>query len=231
MKTYNYEIELMVPNQSGKEVIFNEAQLKMDILSSPSVIGITDHVPSRPVAGEKYILKSLDQMNDHIVYCLDGSKGWQFLPPKEGMIKFICNAGSFVIFQNNVWQKITFASAPEATSTTTLPSPYNPVGNEEHFIGIEGKFIASELSDYFYLYVNNECVIDLSLVKVRELTMIIKQNYTRSFNISWSHNILWPEKRALNVSQNPNAMDIVKFYRLPETEHLIAEVIGQNYRF
>jgi hypothetical protein len=105
MKTYNYEIDLMLPMQANKEILFNEAQLKMDSFCNSSVISFIDNVPGTSVVGEKYILSSGDKAG-FICYCTDLSKGWQLLEAKRGMLMFVYQENNFFIFDNNLWKRV-----------------------------------------------------------------------------------------------------------------------------
>ena len=62
-------------------------------------------------------------------------------------------------------------------------------------------------------------------------TIIIKQNYQEVYDVVWSENILWPSKKIHQMTKTPNVMDIIKFYKLPQSYHLLAEIINQNYQF
>ena len=109
MKTYNYEIELMVPMQANKEIIFNEAQLKIDHFCNPSVISFIDSLPEMPVVGDKYILKSGDKAG-FICFCVDLSKGWQLLQAKSGMLMFVYQENNFFTYDNNLWKIINIGA-------------------------------------------------------------------------------------------------------------------------
>lgn len=108
MKTHYYDIDLMVPQQTNKEVLLNEALLKLDNFCNNAVIDFIDSIPaSSPKSGEKYILSD-EQALHQICYCLDSSNGWQVLQPKTGMIVFVIRKNSFFVFDTK-WHKINVA--------------------------------------------------------------------------------------------------------------------------
>jgi hypothetical protein len=238
MKTPNYDLELITPTQVNKDIIFNESQLKLDIFTNLAIINFVEILPREAVLGEKYILSTKDEKNNYVAYCTNLSKGWQLLKPQPGMINFVLKAQSFFIFQNDSWQKIELGgnvvqaqqNASSAPMVTTALQD-NLVKDGEHFTGIDSNFTLPQNCDYQYLYLNNNCKIDISQVQTRSFTLIIKQNYAQLFNIEWSGNILWKDKSPVQITQVKNSIDVIKFHRLIETKHFIAEVIGQNYQF
>ncbi len=62
------------------------------------------------------------------------------------------------------------------------------------------------------------------------LTLIIKQNDTALFDVNWNANILW-NNAPPHITQTLNRMDVFRFIPLPETGHILAEIIGQNYQY
>jgi hypothetical protein len=60
---------------------------------------------------------------------------------------------------------------------------------------------------------------------------MIKQCYNSSKALIWPDNILWQNKALHQMTQTPNATDIVKLYRLPETTHFLGTVVAQNFQF
>lgn len=112
-KTYNYEIDLMLPMQQDKEILFNEAQIKFDSFCNMSVFSFIDEeelMSQKPECTKKYIIKSKNKlMNLNIAYCPNISKGWQFLTPKEYMLVYILSENAFFILdcqQEVMWKKI-----------------------------------------------------------------------------------------------------------------------------
>ena len=216
MKTYNYGIDLMIPMQINRDIVFNEALLTIDSFCNSIVISFIDRKPSNPVIGEKYILTEGENIN-HICYCNNLSKGWQLLKAQDGMIIFIYKENSFFIFQQNEWNSLNMTGKNEVSKEVfkSTDTQFEIPRNQEYL--------------YLYLYLNNNCTI--SLTKTREVTVILKQNNNNIYKISWPDNILWKNKMIHKMTETTNAIDIIKFYPLIETEHFLGEIIGQDYQF
>ena len=233
MKTHNFKLDLMVPMQTDKEVIFNESLSVLDEFCNTSVICFASESPAKANPHQKYIIDSGSNKNS-ICFCVDESKNWQFLPPFQGMVIFIQKNNDFFIFEQDAWRALNLganigsASPSSGKTTNILP---NLVSDTEHFKGINKKFEPTNNSEHFYLYLEGECMVNLENAKLRQLTLIIKQNYQASFKMSWSSNILWPNKIPHIMTPTPNSIDVIRLYRLIETSHFIGEVIGQNYKF
>ena len=56
MKTNNFSINLMVPGQAEKDIVFNESILLIDQFLSNSVNGFTKDTPKSLKIGEKFII-------------------------------------------------------------------------------------------------------------------------------------------------------------------------------
>lgn len=224
MKTYNYSIDLMLPMQMNKEILFNEAQSKIDIFCNSSIIGFRDNLPNDLIVGGKYIIRSGEHAG-YIGYCINSSKGWQLLKPKEGMIMFIFVENAFFTFSNNAWNKVITKEEYRQVNSN------NSGIDEETFIGIDGKFEVAENTEHLYLYLNNDCELDLQKLKARQVTIILKQHHQNTYNLLWSHNILWKQKTSHIMTKTANSIDIIRLYRLIETKHFIGEIIGQDYKF
>ena len=63
------------------------------------------------------------------------------------------------------------------------------------------------------------------------MTVIIKQNYQKPFNLEIGGNVLWKDKKPFQVTQKINAMDIIRFHKISETDHWIPEIVGQGYEY
>ena len=101
--------------------------------------------------------------------------------------------------------------------------------SQEVFKSIDTQFEVPSNQEYLYLYLNNNCTINLT--KTREVTVILKQNCNNIYKISWSENILWKNKMIHKMTETTNAIDVIKFYPLIETERFLGEIIGQDYQF
>ncbi len=216
MKTYNYEIDLMLPLQANKEVTFNEAQLKIDSLCSASILGFIEEIPKEAKLGEKHIVKNGEFAN-YVCYCSDLSKGWQLMKAKVGMIFFIVSEDSFFIFKNSAWQPVVLQE--------------NVAINEGAFISIDDRFEAPARGRYLSLYLVGNCLIDLSKFQSPQLTVVIKQNQSASYKVSWSENIMWQQQKPHAITPEPNHIDVLTFYKLIEVPYVIASINGIGYHF
>lgn len=106
-QTYNYNIDLMLPNGANKDIIFNEAISKIDSLLNVAVIGFIDKTPEELPLDTKYIITKGKDSNK-ICYAVNNPKNIHLLFPKSGMFVFVLKAQSFYIFMNNEWQQVKF---------------------------------------------------------------------------------------------------------------------------
>lgn len=226
MKTHNYNMELMVPMQNNKEIIFNEDLSVLDNFCNSSIISFIDELPEKAYCGQKYIVEN-GTNKDSICYSLDGSKGWQFIKPFNGMILFIQKNNDFFIFEESIWKALNLksSSANNANNSADL------VNENEIFKSINAEFEPNNEHNHLYLYLNGDCTISLANLKLRQLTIIIKQNFQATYKLHWPPNILWKDKTTHVITATPNSIDIIRLYRLIESNHYIGEVIGQDYKF
>jgi hypothetical protein len=217
MQTFNYNIDLMVPQQFNKELIFNEAILKLDGFCNHVVKGFVDSAPEQFTIGDKYILSQGDRQND-ICYIFSESSGWQFLKAKEGMIFFCQQLRQMILFDGSSWQNLPLAADDRQNA-------------QNKFIGIAGEFFVNGNTSHLCFYMSGDAVLNISEVKSDRLTLIIKQNYQEVFRLSWAGQILWPNKMPHQIVQTPNHFDVLEFYKIYETDHFIARIIGIDYQY
>ena len=224
MKTNNYKFDLMVQNQSNKDITYNESLLKVDNFLNCSVIDLMDDTPDKLKVSEKYIL-SKGEYKNHICYLPHESKKIQYLKPQNGMVIFHLQAKEFLYFYDNNWNKIS--------KNNVSYNQYTPrsVSKKDKFEGISDTYQAPALNNFLYLYLNDNTTIDLSKVQTNEITFLIKQNYQKSYSIVWPDNILQPQKQAHKMTEQSNSMDLIKLYKIVESDHFIAEIINQNYQY
>ena len=86
-------------------------------------------------------------------------------------------------------------------------------------------------NDCHYLYLYGNCTVGCENIDKVSFTIIIKQNYNKVFKIQWPENILWPNKKPKQITSIVNSIDFFKFYRLPESQHFLAESTIQNYQY
>jgi hypothetical protein len=224
MQTNNYQFDLMVQNQSNKDITFNESLLKIDNFLNCSVIDLIEEAPDKLKAGEKYIL-SKGEYKNHICYLPHESKKTHYLKPQNGMIIFHLQTKEFLCFYDDSWNQIS--------KNNPSSSQYTPrsVSKKDKFVGISDKYQAPALNNFLYLYLNNDTAIDLSKVQTNEITVLIKQNYQKSYFITWPDNIIWPQKQAHIMTKQNNSMDLIKLYKIVESDHFLGEIITQNYQY
>jgi Protein of unknown function (DUF2793) len=214
MKTHNYEIELMTPQQTDKEVIFNEAQSTIDSFCGSTVFGVSEVAPDKPEVGTKYLLVGKNKRN-HICYCPDINSGWKYLPPKPGMMIYIRHLNNFYIFENDAW--------------TLAALKYVEPEIPNKFTGIENDCSFKIIHKISYLYLSNNCKLSFTDIAYSEFTVIIKQNVGASYNLTWPENIIWPKKIPHKVTAKPNSIDAIAFCRLAESDRFLARVVEVGY--
>lgn len=128
------------------------------------------------------------------------------------------------------------SSSNASSSSSSSSSSTNIISNtlltgDEKFTGIEGEYYAPIDHEFLYLYISNDVQVNLNNVKTRVVTFIIKQHYQDIKQFNWPENILWQNKAPHQLTAKVNATDIVRIYRLVETNHFLGEVVGQNYQF
>lgn len=229
MKTNHFDMDLMVPNQPNKDIVFNEALLTIDNFLGITVDGILTSTPDEIVVGTKYIITNGDYRNC-ICYRTQESKATEYYHPQNGALFFSLESHNFMLYNNNSWEEIQlnsgggtpFYTAQAATAASTT---------ETNFTGTNDEFIATENKPYFYLYLNNNSTMNFDQITLSEITIIIKQCHNASYTITWPYNILWENRTPHVITGTPNATDIIKLYRLPETTHFLGKIIAQNFQF
>lgn len=223
MQSFNYNIKFMTPQQLNKDLVFNEAILKLDGFCSHAIKGFVDAVPQEFVIGDKYIINQ-GQMKNNICYIFSQSSGWQFLSPKEGMVFFCSELGQMILFDGQEWQKIQSLNAEQQAMPQAALS-------EDKFISIAGDFLPDPWASNLCLYMSQDATLDISKMKSSRLTLIIKQNYQETFELSWQGQILWKDKSPHQITQKTNHFDVLEFYKICQTNHFIAKIIGTAYQY
>lgn len=216
MKTNNFSIDLMTPGQLSKDIIFNEALLKIDSFMHCTVNDFTQSIPNQLVCGEKYIISEGEHRNK-ICYKPLASKSVLLHEPRIGMIVFILNGNFFLNFTNTGWEK------------TNISGGSQPESILDRFIPIEGTFSLPPLHTNHYLYLSDDTLISIEDNMPPEITIIIKQS--DSFALRWPEHILWENRNAHIMSSSVNAIDLIKLYQLPESNHLLGKIICQNFNY
>jgi hypothetical protein len=202
----------MTPMQTNKEIVFNEAILKLDGFCNAVIKSFVAEIPSQYEIGDKYILSEGENRNN-ICYIFAEASGWQQLQPKKGMIFFCEQLGETIFFNGQNWL------------------PISSLNSSSRFLGINNTFAPNANDNYLCLYLRGNTTIDISNVHVNKITMIIKQNFEIPYAVSWGGQILWPNRNSHQITQNINNFDVLEFYRLYETDHFIAKIVGVNYQY
>lgn len=240
MKKSNFcDLDFMMPNEINKEVKFNQNIKKIDGFLVLSAEDFVKEVPQGLNIGSsnKYIIdnKQLNYHN-HIAYKIYGTGSWEYLRIPEGFTLYVIKQGSFYIFKNSKWSKCydSDSSVPREKEESQQMVQLNKSEVPKNFTGIEKSY--KVINQYSYLYLNGNTSIDLSEAPFPELTIIIKQNFeqTKCYKIEWVAKggaIVWMNKSPHQITLKANVIEIVKFYRLPETIRFLGQIVGQKYEY
>ncbi len=105
MQTNNYGIDLMIPSQVNKDVIFNESIIKLDSFCNIAVNSFEPNIPEELRVGEMQIISEGENKNS-ICYCPSKASGWKLLKPTKNMIFYIKQERNFFCFNGEEWEAI-----------------------------------------------------------------------------------------------------------------------------
>ena len=217
MKTANIDLPLLVPHQTNKEVLINEAMLSIDQFLTNSVMSFIAIDELDTVAGDhnqRFIIS--DGVEKGKIACfIDSLSCWKFFMPKVGMVLFIMSEASWFTYGSS-WQRVE-----DIAQSRVAPQ----------FITIAGDVLLQPVFHPIYLFLNGNVHIDFKLGFNLPFTVIIKQNHEAVYEVAWQERVLWNTDAEFQVTQVSNRLDIVRFYPIPETDHLLAEIIGRNYQY
>jgi hypothetical protein len=224
----------MIPNQDNKDVIYNESLLMIDSFMQITVNQFIENAPDDFTVGKKYIIIN-EEYKDYICYLSHESKSFQYFKPQTGMILFVIERNNFFIYNGENWQEIILNSnfANEDASIDSPPSSsYSELSSIPLvFTEISGNYKINSNRPYIYLYLTNNVTLNLDSINTTESTFIIKQCYNASYALTWPDEILWENNVAHKITEDPNNMDIIKLYKLPNTRHFLGKIIAQNFQF
>ena len=158
MKTNSLALDLMVPGQDHKDIVFNESILVIDQFINNTVNNFVEAVPEGIEIGERFIITGEERTNQ-ICFLLHESRDIQFITPKAGMVIFLTSQLCFFLFNGEGWVKIKTCSQ--------IP---------ENFSGIDGEHAIQNDVATHYLYLSANSTIALPAITASESTFIIKQN-------------------------------------------------------
>ena len=225
MLTHNYCLDLMLPSQVNKDVVFNEAITKIDSFCNFAINSFEGGVPAFLNVGAMHIICEGDHAMS-ICYCPSEAAGWKIQKPKKGMVFFVRSENKLFYFTGSQWEAV------EALSDRTSSSP--SIEAEivvPKILGIAGHVNVPAGHSKLWLYMSGDGKLDLGSATTNTLTVIIKQNHQKSFNLTVVGNILWKDKKAFQVSQKPNTFDMLRFHKISESDHWIPEVVCQGYEY
>lgn len=217
MKTNNLSLELMVPSQINKDIIYNEAILKLDDFSNLSICDFIDTCPSELDAGIKYIIRTGSKKN-HICYRSHESKPVMLHEPRDGMVIYMISQGQFLFYSKNEWRECS------DNQSQTL-------GKSNNFSGVYGQHTLDVTAKNHYLYLSEDTEIIAQNLKFETINLIIKQSHSTANNLTWSSNILWNNKTAPTSKPAKNSLSFFQLYALPETDHYFGIILGENFNY
>ncbi|MCP5369221.1 MAG: hypothetical protein H6909_00805 [Rickettsiaceae bacterium] len=218
MKTNNLSLELMVPSQINKDIIYNEAILKLDDFSNLSICDFIETTPLELDAGVKYIIRSGENKNK-ICYRPHESKPIMIHEPRDGMVIYMLSMAKFLFYAKDVWQDCI--NMPTQTLTKQPNS----------FSGIYGQHLLPANVKNHYLYLSEDTEIIAQNLNFESVNLIIKQSNSTTNNLTWSSNILWNNENPPSVTPAKNSLCFFKLYALPETDHYFGIILGQNFNY
>jgi hypothetical protein len=229
MLTNNYGMDLMTPSQASKDVVFNEAITKLDSFCNIVISSFESTIPTTLSAGAVHILNNGTYVNA-ICYCPSTIAGWKIQAPKKGMVFFVYNENAFFYFEGAKWEKLDIT----AVATSAIGSSTS-VGSETMIVpkitGVSGYFTIPSGISKIWIYMSANSKVDINSATTNTITLLIKQHYQSAQNLEFVGNILWKDKTPYKISSKPNAIDIIRFHKISETDHWIAEIVGQGYEY
>jgi hypothetical protein len=217
MKTNNLSLELMVPSQINKDIIYNEAILKLDDFSNLSICDFINTYPSELDAGIKYIIRNGNDRNK-ICYRSHESKPIMLHEPRDGMVIYMISQGKFLFYSKGEWQEC-------------LDIQPQTLGKSNNFSGVYGQHLLLTNTKNHYLYLSEDTEIIAQDLPFETINLIIKQSHSVANNLTWSSNILWNNKQAPTAKPTQNSLSFFQLYALPETDHYFGIILGENFNY
>jgi len=227
MLTNNYGLDLMLPSQTNKDVVFNEAITKIDSFCNFAVNSFEGNIPSSLNVGAMHIICEGDHAMS-ICYCPSEAAGWKIQKPKKGMVFFVRSENKLFYFNGAQWEAVK-ASEGDLSMIQTVGVGYEFIAPKTSSLAGHVNVLAGQCK--LWLYMSGDGKLDLGSATTNTLTVIIKQNHQKGCSLEFGGNILWKDKKPFQIFQKVNAMDIIRFHKISETDHWIAEVVGQGYEY
>jgi hypothetical protein len=213
MQTSKINIELMNHMQLNKELVFNEAMIKIDSLMN---LVVEDFMNESDIRGDQiFIIQDGDRKNS-ICYFNVNSDQRQYFLPKSKIVAFVAKRQQFYMFDKEKWSSLSDNHEVE-------------IEKLNDYINISGQFSFKVSNRLTYFYVTGDTQITLQDSCLDQFTIIIKQNATKQFSIEWLNKILWPAKQPLSTMKS-NSINMISFYKLPNENTYLAR-LDLNYQY
>ncbi|MDC0865146.1 hypothetical protein OAP56_04295, partial [Rickettsiaceae bacterium] len=168
--------------------------------------------------GKKYIITGEEGRN-HIYY-MSSTQEKYTTSPQNGMLLFSIPNNNFLLYENDGWREIQIGGG-----NNTLPVV------DQNFTSINESFEIPNDKPNLYLYLNGDTTISLGQINIPEITILIKQCYNSSYTLTWPDNILWENQSPHVMANTHNLMEVVKLFKLPESDHFLGKIASKNHKF
>ena len=109
-QTHNINLNLLHSHQIHKEILINENSIIIDAMMNTGIQSMKINEPNLDSeVGDKYIVPSnslndWNGMENHIAIKLQDR--WIFIKPKNGMVFWLIDEESLIVYSKNAWKKI-----------------------------------------------------------------------------------------------------------------------------
>lgn len=211
MKTKNYSLDLLLPEEINKEVFLNENIAKIDTFLNMSISDFVLSPPAEDMKSNLFIITAGDNKNK-ILYSLTESSPWEYMDPIKNMIIYLISHNSFYLYNGTDWDILSSLS-------NTVP---------ETFSGSDEEVIIKKQTNYYYLTQNTKfCIKDY---KFTTIDFLLKQNAESIFEVEFDVPILWKDDEYIS-SRVVNNFDYIRLLNLPETDHFFGEIVKSNFSY
>ena len=217
MKSSFLNLELMHPNQIGKEILFNETIINLEQFCSQIVLQFIDHTYQGLEKGLYIISKEGDRYHNHLSYQVNDV--WKYFLPQTNMIFFVKKNNSFFSFNKDSWEEIKLSGS--VASKPTESEPLSPSIDE--YIGISDEYSIPNNKNFLHLYISGNSNIKIQEHPAQKITLLIKQHHKSKRNITWGDNIIFTGD-LLDLEKNHIA--VLQLYKTPEDNRYLVNIVG-----
>lgn len=227
MYTNRYKLHYVTPEQDNQEHIINDAIKTFDSFCDNVVIESFINQQDIIDKERKYIVKSGDK-KDCIAYF---AAGWEYLKPFRNMMAFVRSTGSFFIFDGSEWGVLDQSLIGKSQENLQQIDQVSVQHNKIDFLPSAKDMALPSDSDYHCIYLNSNTKVDISQLKFNRNVLLIKQNCNNLFDVQFvGASVLYVAGTKYKVSQKNNSMDMLEFFKMPQSnEHIICNVINQCF--